>query len=123
MEENFTYPIKGVKRESAESTKLRVVYDALTRAWNGAPSLNECLKFGPPLQNKLWSVLIRERFNPVAVTGDIKKSFLQVRIRAEDKDALVPLGERYTNERDRNIALYKSIFRVNVLTLPIGGTD
>ena len=25
----------------------------------------------PPLQNKLWSVLVRRRFNPVALTGDI----------------------------------------------------
>ena len=84
----FYIPHKGVIRESAESTKLRVVYDASARAWNGAPSLNECLNSGPPLQNKLWSVLIRGRFNPVAVTGDIKKAFLQVRIRAEDRDAL-----------------------------------
>ena len=66
----FYIPHKGVIRESAESTKLRVVYDASARAWNSAPSLNECLNSGPPLQNKLWSVLIRGRFNPVAVTGD-----------------------------------------------------
>ena len=75
-------------RETAESTKLRVVYDASARAWNGAPSLNECLNTGPPLQNKLWSALVRGRFNPVAVTGDIKKAFLQVRIKPEERDAL-----------------------------------
>ena len=84
----FYIPHKGVVRETAESTKLRIVYDASARAWNGAPSLNECLNTGPPLQNKLWSVLVRGRFNPVAVTGDIKKAFLQVRIRAEERDAL-----------------------------------
>lgn len=50
--------------------------------------MNECLNTGPPLQNKLWSVLVRGRFDPVAVTGDIKKAFLQVRIRAEERDAL-----------------------------------
>lgn len=43
---------------------------------------------GPPLQNQLWSVLIRGRFNPGAITGDIKKVFLQVRIRPEERDAL-----------------------------------
>ena len=84
----FYIPHKGVVRETAESTKLRVVYDASARAWNGAPSLNECLNTGPPLQNKLWSVLVRGRFNPVAVTGDIKKAFLQVRIKPEERDAL-----------------------------------
>ena len=84
----FYIPHKGVLRETAESTKLRIVYDASARAWDGAPSLNECLDTGSPLQNQLWSVLIRGRFNPVAITGDIKKAFLQVRIRPEERDAL-----------------------------------
>ena len=84
----FYIPHKGVVRETAESTKLRIVYDASARAWDGAPSLNECLNTGPPLQNQLWSVLIRGRFNPVAITGEIKKAFLQVRIRPEERDAL-----------------------------------
>ena len=61
----FYIPHKGVVRETAESTKLRIVYDASARAWDSAPSLNECLNTGPPLQNKLWSVLVRGRFNPV----------------------------------------------------------
>ena len=74
----FYIPHKSVVRETAESTKLRIVYDASARVWSGAPSLNECLNTGPPLQNKLWSVLVRGRFDPVAVTGDIKKAFLQV---------------------------------------------
>ena len=84
----FYIPHKGVVRETAESTKLRILYDASARAWDGAPSLNECLNNGPPLQNQLWSVLIRGRFNPIAITGDIKKAFLQVRIRPEERDAL-----------------------------------
>ena len=79
---------KGVVRETAESNKLRIAYDTSARAWDGAPSLNECLNTGPPLQNQLWSVLIQGRFNPVAITGDIKKAFLQVRIRLEERDAL-----------------------------------
>ena len=72
---DFYIPHKGVVRETAESAKLRIVYDASARAWDGAPSLNKCLNTGPPLQNQLWSVLIRGRFNPIAITGDIKKAF------------------------------------------------
>ena len=52
------------------------------------PSLNDCLNAGPLLQNKLWDVLVRQRCYPVAVTGDLKKAFLQVRIRELDRDAL-----------------------------------
>ena len=71
---------KPVIREKAESTKLRIVYDASARVEDNAPSLNECLNPGPPLQNQLWSVLVRGQFNPVALTADIKQAFLQVRI-------------------------------------------
>ena len=84
----FYIPHKPVVRESAETTKLRVVYDASARAHSGAPSLNECLNPGPTLQNQLWSVLVRARFHPVAIAGDIKQAFLQVRIREEERDAL-----------------------------------
>ena len=69
---------KRVVRESAETTKFRVVYDASARTYSGAPSLNECLNPRPPLQNKLWSVLVHARLHPIVVTGDIKQAFLQV---------------------------------------------
>ena len=36
----------------------------------------------------MWNVLLQNRFKPVALTGDLKKAFLQVRIREEDRDAL-----------------------------------
>ena len=84
----FYIPHKAVIRPEAESTKIRVVYDASAKAHNGAPSLNECLHPGPPLQNKLWDVLVRGRFHPVALTGDLQKAFLQIRIRENDRDAL-----------------------------------
>ena len=43
---------------------------------------------GPPLQNQLWNVLVCARFHSVAIAGDIKQAFLQVRIQEEDCDAL-----------------------------------
>ena len=85
---HFYIPHKGVVHDSAETAKLRVVYDASARAYSGAPSLNEYLNPGPPLQNKLWSVLVRARFHPIAVTGDIKQAFLQVRIGEQDRNAI-----------------------------------
>ena len=80
----FYIPHKAVLRENAESTKIRIVYDASARANASAPSLNECLEIGPPLQDQLWNVLIRNRFYPVAIAGDLKQAFLQIRVRRED---------------------------------------
>ena len=84
----FYIPHKGVNRENAESTKLRIVYDASAREKDNQPSLNDCLNPGPPLQNRLWDILVRSRFYPVLLTGDLKKAFLQVRIKREERDSL-----------------------------------
>ena len=62
----FYIPHKPVVRENAESTKMRIVYDASARAHPTAPSLNDCLNAGPPLQNKLWDVLVRQRSYPIS---------------------------------------------------------
>ena len=75
-------------REDAESTKIRIVMDGSARDRNGAPSLNECLETGPPLQKKIWDILIRNRLKPVALTGDIQKAFLQIHVQEKDRDAL-----------------------------------
>jgi len=85
----FYIPHKPVIRESADSTKLRVVYDASAQAYGKAPSLNDCLHAGPPLQNQLWSVLVRSRFHLVLTTGDMEQAFLQIRIRMQDRDAVL----------------------------------
>ena len=79
---------KAVVRENAESTKIRIVYDASARANARVLSLNECLEIDSPLQNQLWNVLILNRFYPVAIAGDLNHAFLQIRVRREDRDAL-----------------------------------
>ena len=58
QEKEFYIPHKAVVRETARTTKLRIVYDPSARASPQAPSLNECLDPGPSLQNRLWDVLI-----------------------------------------------------------------
>ena len=39
---------KPVIRESVETTKIRIVYDASAKACQTSTSLNECLETGPP---------------------------------------------------------------------------
>ena len=84
----FYIPHKGVVKKDAESTKLRIVYDASAKEFTTQPSLNDCLNPGPTLQNLLWSILVRARFLPVLLTGDLEKAFLHVRIKEEERDAL-----------------------------------
>ena len=84
----FYIPHKGVVKESSDTTKLRIVYDVSAKANQTSPSLNECLNTGPPLQNKLWDVLVQQRAFPVMVSGDIRQAFLQIRIKEAERDVL-----------------------------------
>lgn len=65
----FYIPHKALIRETAESTKIRIVrYDVSARANEKAPSLNDCLETGPPLQNK-QQTLEHTREKPVPTCG------------------------------------------------------
>ena len=87
-EKEFNIPHKGVVKSDADTTKLRIVYDASAKESNTQPSLNDCLIPGPPLQSQLWNILVRSRFYPVLLTRDIEKAFPQVRIKEQEHDAL-----------------------------------
>ena len=80
-------PHKGVVKQSAETRKLHIVYDASARESSNQPSLNDCLNPGPPLQNLLWSVSVRSQFYPIPLTGDLE--FLQVRIKEIERETLM----------------------------------
>ena len=79
--------------------RMLKVHDASARENSRSFSSNDCLETGPALQNLLWSVLIRTRFKPIALCGDLQKAFLQIRIKADDRDAP---RFHWVKERDPN---------------------
>ena len=81
-------PHRAVVRETAQSTKVRIVYYASAKANPDCASLNGCLKTCPSLQNMTWDVLVSPRFRPMLLCGNIEKAFLQIRIREAERDAL-----------------------------------
>ena len=84
----FYMPHKAAIRESAQTTKVRIVHDASAKPNSTSASVNDCVETGPSLQNVLWDILVRTRLRPVLLCGDIKKAFLQIRIRENDRDGL-----------------------------------
>ena len=66
--------------------KVRVVFDAASK-FKGV-SLNNMLKTGPDLANKLIGVLIRFRNFPYTLVADIEGMFHQVRVSDADRDSL-----------------------------------
>jgi hypothetical protein len=98
-------PHQAVIREKAQTTKMRIVYDCSAKPNAESPSLNDCLKTGPPLQPLLFDILIRNRFRKFCVSGDIQKAFLQIWVHEKDRDAQRILW--YNNLEERNVTDYR----------------
>lgn len=79
-------PHRPVIKENS-TTPIRPVFDASARIQNH-PSLNQCLHCGPNLIELIPDILLRFRENKFGVLADIKKAFLQISIRKEDRDFL-----------------------------------
>ena len=79
-------PNHEVVREDKNTTKLRIVFDASSN--QTGESLNNCLDKGPQLTPLLYDILLRFRQYPIALTADIEKAFLQIRVAEEDRNYL-----------------------------------
>ena len=71
-----------VVRSDKVSTKIRSVFDASS----GKPSLNYCLESGPNQIQSLFNILLRFRRHKIALTADVEKAFLQIRLAKEDRN-------------------------------------
>ena len=74
--------------------KVRIVFDASSKAYPGALSLNEGIHPGPNLLTDLADALMRFRIHLVALVGDIKGAFHQISLSETDRDAFRFLWSR-----------------------------
>lgn len=79
----YYMPHREVIRESSTTTKSRVVFDASSHA-HGKLSLKDHLETGPNLNNDMVKILVNFRMmHQNAVTADVQKALLQMRIKEE----------------------------------------
>ncbi|XP_070385218.1 uncharacterized protein [Dermacentor albipictus] len=83
----YYMPHRGVVRPGSETTKLRVVFDAFSKA-AGKLSPNDVLFAGPNLNPNLADIVIRFRVHNVAIMSDIEKAFLQIELAESERDAV-----------------------------------
>ncbi|XP_037526248.1 uncharacterized protein LOC119403379 [Rhipicephalus sanguineus] len=83
----YYMPHHAVIRRDAVTTKLRVVFDASSHVV-GKPCLNDVLSKGVKLGVDIVQLLLSFRCYPVILVADIKKAYLQMLIRPEDRDLL-----------------------------------
>ena len=84
----FYMPHKPIVKQSAVTTKVRMVFDASAKPQPLTYSINDCMFTGPPLQPLLWDIMVRVRKSTSLLLGDIEKAFLQIGVKEEDRDAL-----------------------------------
>ena len=100
-------PHHAVVRRDAKMTKLRVVYDALSRADGKGPSLNDCLHVGPSLTQLLFDILLRFRCNRIALIAYIEKAFLNIEVHERDRDCLRFLWVDNLQKEEPMIVVYR----------------
>ena len=79
-------PHQALVRKEATTTKVRIVYDASSKATKTGTCLNDCLNVGLSLNPLLFDISLRFRENRVVLVGDIEKAFLVVGVDKKDKD-------------------------------------
>ncbi|XP_035211467.1 uncharacterized protein LOC118185690 [Stegodyphus dumicola] len=72
-----------IKPQNA-TTSIRPVFDASYKVGR-APSLNDCLFKGPNLIEEIPAILLRFREKAIAVVSDIRRAFLQIEVKEEDR--------------------------------------
>lgn len=78
-------PHHAVSRETSQTMKLRVVFNASCKTRNGT-SLNDFLLTGPKLQSDLAAIILRWRQWCYVYTADIEKMFRQILVDPRDSD-------------------------------------
>ena len=88
LTEGVSYqPHHAVVKEDRESTKVRLVFDG-SCSENDGESINDNLFKGPKLQPLLIDILIRFRIHQITLNADIRKMYLNILIKKEDRNSL-----------------------------------
>ena len=75
-----------VIRKDKNTTKLRIVYDALARL--SGPSLNDCFHARSKFEQRILDILLQFHVHRVALAADIEKAFPTVSMAISDRDTL-----------------------------------
>ena len=116
----FHMPHKPVIKESAVTTKVRMVFDASAKPYPLANSINDCMFTGPPLQPLLWDIMVRARMSTNLLLGDIEKAFLQIGVKEEDRDAFRFLFN--VKGEERHLRFMRVPFGVEASPFALGAT-
>lgn len=82
---HYYIPHHCVVKESSETSKTRVVFDAGCKSANNI-SLNDTLLTGPKLHTDIIDILLNFRIFAIVFTADIKQMYRNILVRESDRD-------------------------------------
>ncbi|XP_018403789.1 PREDICTED: uncharacterized protein LOC108780532 [Cyphomyrmex costatus] len=112
FDDGFYMPHHAVIKNSSNTTKVRVVFDASAKASNGL-SLNNMLMVGPTIQDPLFAHLLRFRIYKYVLSADIEKMYRQVLVHQDDR-----IYQRILWRQDGQI----KTFQLNTLTFGVSSS-
>ena len=89
------------------TTPIRIVYDCSCRGSGQSASLNDCLTAGPPFLNNLCAILLRFRIHAFALSTDIEKAFLHVKLHSSDRKFTRFLWPSHLESNDIQFQTYR----------------
>lgn len=99
-------PHHPVKKDSL-TTPIRIVYDCSFKENVDSPSLNDCLEKGPQLLNEMVGILLRFRIWCYAITSDIEKAFLNIKLHENDREFTKFLWLSRLNDAESEFITYQ----------------
>lgn len=103
-EDCWYIPHHIVLKEESLSTKVRLVMDG-SAADTGIKSINDRLEKGPTLQPLLTSILLTFRVPKIALTSDVRKMYLMIKVDEQDRNLLRFFWQ---NPETKEIEVYRS---------------
>jgi len=96
----FFLPQFLVVNEKKTTTKMRMVLNAKHRFRHkqGRKSLNDCICDSPNVIQELLQVLLRSRYEPILIAGDVTSMFLQLECLEADKQFLKVMWRSGTDQ-------------------------
>ncbi|XP_015121269.1 uncharacterized protein LOC107044036 [Diachasma alloeum] len=117
----YYLPHRPVIKENS-STRIHPVFDASAKTKLGS-SLNDCLETGANLIELIPHLLMRFRERRIGVIADIRKAFLQISIRPEDRDNLRFLWKESPEQSEYQVLRHRRVvFGVSSSPFVLGAT-
>ena len=81
----YYLPHFPVVKDTRLSSKVRPVFDGSCKSFNDV-SLNDALETGPPLQLKIFSIILRFRRWLIGLSSDVEAAFHAIKLNSVDQD-------------------------------------